>query len=61
MNQRYKVNFIIEGKDLKGFAFGMGESFIEDVKELVLRDHPRISLIHSSSYSLFEDKKNTPA
>ena len=45
--QRYAVQFIIEEKDYRGHD--LGESFIEDVEELLLEDDKRISLIRSSS------------
>ena len=56
--QRAVVQLIIEQTNYSGFD--LGESFIEDIKELVIEDDARISLISSSSEELSDWEKVYP-
>tara|TARA_B100000287_G_C20480372_1_gene720891 strand:- start:122 stop:325 length:204 start_codon:yes stop_codon:yes gene_type:complete len=55
---RYAIQFIIEDPDYSGFD--LGKSFIEEVEDLVLDDHKRISLITSSSEEVYEGERVLP-
>ena len=51
--ERYAIQLIIEDKDYRGWD--LGESFIEDVEELLLAENKRISLISSASWRVKND------